>query len=112
MLIRQNYISVYNLAKPALFKDTLAMMAPNLNRLLCSLHAMEMAVINYHSSNWKIQTSMLLQEVMRVPTKHEANINSWMTIKLSENYPTEVVRKPSANNHKILFLSVCCSSEE
>jgi hypothetical protein len=35
-----------------------------------------------------------------------------MTTKLSENYPTQLVRKPGANNYNILLLMVYYSSED
>jgi hypothetical protein len=49
MLTRQVYFSIYNLVKPSLSKEILAMVVQNLNsRSLCSLHAMLMVAINYH----------------------------------------------------------------
>jgi hypothetical protein len=42
--------------------------------------------------------------VKKLPTKYEANTNSWMTTKISEYYLPQLVRKLGAKNSKILML--------
>jgi hypothetical protein len=62
ILMRQIYFSVYNLSKHSLSKYTFTMAVQSLHsKLLCS-HALKMVVINYDSSNWKVQNSEFLQE--------------------------------------------------
>jgi hypothetical protein len=89
------YFSIYNLVKPSLFKEILAMVVQNLNGMsLCFLHAVLMVVTNYH---------------LLLPTKYKAHTNSWMTTKVCEDYLKQMDRKLGVRNCKILLYIDQCA---
>jgi hypothetical protein len=51
--------------------------------------------------------------VRRLPTKYEANINSWTTTKIRADYLTRLNRKLCAKNRKILqFINQCVAHQK
>jgi hypothetical protein len=48
----------------------------------------------------KCKSPCCFKDVKRLPTKYEANTNSWMTTKIFEGYLTQLGRKLSAKSHK------------
>jgi hypothetical protein len=56
----------------------------------------------------KYRSPRYFKDVRRLPTKYEANTDSWMTTKISEDYLTQLDRKLDAENCEILlFIDQC-----
>jgi hypothetical protein len=83
MMMRLVCFSICNLTKPSLF-EIFAMVVQNVNSgLLYYLHAMPMVVINCHLLiTGKYKSPHCFKNVERLPTKYEANTNSWMMIRI------------------------------
>jgi hypothetical protein len=60
--------------------------------------------------NGKYRSPHCFKNINRLPTKYEANTNSWMNTNIFDDYLTQLDRKLGANNCKILLFIVHCAA--
>jgi hypothetical protein len=54
----------------------------------------------------KCRSPLCFKNAKRLPTKYEANTNSWMTNKIFEDYLAQLDRKLGTKNRKLLLLLI------